>query len=181
MSHREQMTPDTPTPEQWLSAEDNGCHQPRAARLAWLLEATPRNEIWVFPGGWLGQQLFEEARYCFIYGQFIASAILGFAFVERTLAAMFYGAGRNDLERATSERLFKEAVAVGWLNDHELQVFENARRLRNPLVHFRPPLHKELPETRSAHSDRHPNEVVEGDAKLILEVVFRLVARNAAN
>jgi hypothetical protein len=92
-----------PTPEQWLIAEDQGCLQQRSARLAWLLTVTPPAHIWLFPGGWLGQQLFEESRYSFIYGQFVASAVLGFAFVERTLAAMHYGAGRNDLQRATKQ------------------------------------------------------------------------------
>jgi hypothetical protein len=72
----------TPTPEQWLLAEDRGCLKQRADQLAWLLKVTPPAELWLFPGGWLGQQLFEEARYSFIYGQFVASAVLGFAHVE---------------------------------------------------------------------------------------------------
>lgn len=169
----------TPTPEQWLLAEDRGCLKQRAERLAWLIQVTPPAEIWLFPGGWLGQQLFEEARYSFIYGQFVASAVLGFAHVERTLAAMFYGSVRNDLQRATSEKLFKEAQCAGWLSESDLATFEKARRLRNPLVHFRVPLHEDLPESRSFKEDRDPYEVVESDAKQILEVVFRLVAQNA--
>lgn len=122
--------------------------------------------------------MFEESRYSFIYGQFVASAVLGFAFVERTLAAMHYGSGRNDLHRATSEKLFKEARSAGWLTESDLAAFEKARRLRNPLVHFRVPLHDDLPESRSFKEDCEPYEVVETDAKQILEVVFRLVARN---
>lgn len=173
------MNAPTPTPKQWLLAEDRGCLQQRVERIEWLIAATPPAEIWLFPGGWLGRQLFEESRYSFIYGQFVASAVLGFAYVERTLAAMFYGSGRNDLQRATSEKLFKEARGAGWLTEAELAIFEKARRLRNPLLHFRTPLHEELPEARSFKEDREPNEVVEGDAKQILEVVFRLVARNA--
>jgi hypothetical protein len=169
----------SPTPEQWLAAEDQRCLEQRAARLAWLLTVTPPAKIWLFPGGWLGQQLFEEARYCFVYGQFVASAVLGFAFVERTLAAMHYGSGRNDLQRATSEKLFKEGHNAGWLSGTDLSAFEKARKLRNPLVHFRTPLHAELPESRSFAEVREPHEVVETDAKAILEAVFRLVARNA--
>lgn len=173
------MEAPSPTPEQWLAAEDEGCRQQRAARLAWLLTVTPPAEIWLFPGGWLGRQLFEESRYAFVYGQFVASAVLGFAFVERTLAAMHYGSGRNDLRRATSEQLVREAYSAGWLNEADVAAFENARKLRNPLVHFRTPLHAELPESRAFAEDCQPDAVLEADAKQILDAVFRLVARNA--
>jgi hypothetical protein len=102
-----------------------------------------------------------------------------FCACRSTLAATFYGSGRNDLQRATSEKLFKEARCAGWLRESDLATFEKARRLRNPLVHFRVPLHEDLPESRSFKEDRDPYEVVESDAKQILEVVFRLVAQNA--
>ncbi len=165
--------------EDWLLAEDKGCLAQRAGRLAWLISISPIERIWIFPGGWIAKQLFEEARYCFIYGQFVASAILGFAYVERTLAAMFYGAGRNDLQRATSDVLFAEANAVGWLEEEEIEAFDKARRLRNPLVHFRKPMHKDLPEFRAIQEEREPYEIIEDDAKHILQVMFRLVKENA--
>jgi hypothetical protein len=95
--------------EQWLCTEDQGCFDERVARLEWLASKATQQQQWLFFGGWLNQQLLEEARYCFVYGQFLSSAILGFAFIDRTLAAMFYASGRNDLERATSKRLFQEA------------------------------------------------------------------------
>ena len=161
--------------ETWLRAEDAGCLQHRAERLAWLLSVTPSAEIWLFSGGWLGQHLFEEARYSYVYGQFLASAILGFAFVERSLASIFYRSGRNDLQRATSEALLKEAHLAGWLTEADLAAFEKARHLRNPLVHFRKPLDPALPETRSFNEEREPYEVVETDARHILEAAFRLI------
>lgn len=167
--------------KQWLSAEDEGCFQERTNRLAWLISQASRSEIWMFPGGWVAKSLFEEARYCFVYGQFLASALLGFAYVERTLAAMFYRGGRNDLQRATCKVLFKEAVAVGWIEERELEAFEKARCVRNSLVHFRKPADRELPEFRALERDCHPYEVLEADAKQILQAVFRLVAMNAGS
>lgn len=129
------------------------------------------------PGRLAWPQLFGEARYCFVYGQFVASAVLGFAFVERTLAAMHDGSGRDDLQRAASEKLFKEARSAGWLNEADLSAFEKARKLRNPLVHFCTPLHADLPESRSFAQDCEPHEVVETDDRQILEAVSRLIAR----
>jgi hypothetical protein len=166
--------------EQWLQAEDQGCFDERVARLEWLAHKAPRQQHWLIYGGWLNQQLFEEARYCFVYGQFLSSAILGFAFAERTLAAMFYASGRDDLERANSKKLFQEAQYEGWINESELDLFEEARKLRNSLTHFRTPMHEDLPEYRAFHRESEPHEVVETDARHILEVALRLVERNAA-
>ncbi len=123
--------------------------------------------------------MFEESRYCFVYGRFLSSAILGFAFVERTLAAMFFASGRDDLERVNSRKLFQEAQDAGWVSKQEIELFEKARKLRNPLTHFRTPMHEELPESRASREGSEPHEMVEGDARQILEVVFRLVERNS--
>lgn len=92
---------------------------------------------------------------------------------------MFYGAGRNDLQRATSKQLFDEAHTVGWLTATDLAAFEAARDLRNPLTHFRRPMHEDLPDVRAFRSDRLPDEVLEQDAMDVLQVVFKLVAHNA--
>ena len=55
-------------PELWLHAEDRDCFEQRVARLEWLVSRAPRGKGWTtFPGGWLSLQLFEEARYCFVY------------------------------------------------------------------------------------------------------------------
>jgi hypothetical protein len=166
--------------EQWLRAEDQGCFDERVARLEWLAHKAPRRQHWLFFGGWLNHQLFEETRYCFVYGQFLSRAILGFAFVERTLAAMFYASGRDNLERANSKKLFQAAQDEGWISEEEFDHFEKVRKLRNPLTHFRTPMHEELPESRAFHRESEPLEVVEADARQILEAGFRLVERNAA-
>lgn len=176
------MAPQTsPSPEEWLQSEDEGCRPQRAERLAWLLSVTPSAKIWTFSGGWLGLHLFEEARYSYVYGQFLATTILGFAYVERSLASLLYRDGRDDMERARSETLFREARRAGLLTEDELAALDKARRLRNALTHFRRPLDKSLPETRSYEEDREPHEVVEDDARLVLEAAFRLVEKQAVN
>ncbi len=165
--------------EEWLFSEDKGCFAQRVGRLEWLISKAPLAQIWTFPGGWLGKQLFEEARYSFVYGQFLATVVLGFAYVERTLCAIFYGAGRNDMQRATSETLLREAHKEGWLSEQELKAFDKARGLRNVMVHFRKPIHRDSPEFRAVESECDPYTIMEDDAKHILEVAFRLLSRNA--
>ncbi len=168
-----------PNPEQWLILEDNGCREARTERLSWLVASSPPAEIWLFPGGWLAERQFEEARHCFVYGQFFASMLVGFAYVERTLAAMFYGSGRNGLQRAMGNDLIQEAARVGWLSASDVAAFQSARALRNPLTHFRTPLHAELPDVRAFQEDRDLYELAVSDAKHVLQVALRLVAINA--
>ena len=99
--------------EDWLDREDALCQEDRLARLDWLAARIPNAEYLVFPGAPMSKYLFEEARYCFVYGQFLATVVLGLSYIEHNLAALFYGSGRNDLERASISALLKEAAECG--------------------------------------------------------------------
>ena len=68
--------------EKWLTHEDTICKPDRVARLDWLTSITPEAEYLTFPAGLTAKYLFEEARYSFVYGQFLASILLGFAFIQ---------------------------------------------------------------------------------------------------
>src|SRR2546428_6452661 len=70
--------------EQWLSREDERCRTGRLERLQWLATELPPGEYLTFPGGLMAKFLFEETRYCFAYGQYLAVIVLGVAFIERT-------------------------------------------------------------------------------------------------
>ena len=82
----------------WLSDEDFRCFEDRLSRLEWLIDNSPAGEYWTFAGGLLAKSLFEETRYSFVYAQFLATILLGLACIERTLAALFYGAGLSRAE-----------------------------------------------------------------------------------
>jgi hypothetical protein len=86
--------------EEWLQREDQGDREGRLGRLEWLVENYPTSQNgFLLNGGYLSMQLLEQAKYSFAYGQFLAAAVLGVAFIERLFAAKFYAAGRDDLER----------------------------------------------------------------------------------
>ena len=107
----------------WLSNEDARCFEDRLSRIEWLVDNSPAGENWTFPGGLLAKSLFEEARYCFVYAQtFLATILLGLAYIERTLAALSYEAGRNDLERAPLSVLLEEAHAEGLIGSSEFRL-----------------------------------------------------------
>ena len=141
---------------EWLKREDGVGREDRTARLQWIASLMPQVEHLTFPGGVLSKYHFEEMRYCFVYGQYLAVVLLGLAYIERTLAASFYGAGRNDLERASISTLLREAVASGMITGDDFERIDHAREIRNAFTHFRRPSHEEN-ITRDQHSG--PNEV----------------------
>lgn len=165
--------------KQWLDNEDETCRDGRLERLEWLASRTPVSQYLTFPGGWLAKSLYEEARYCFAYGQFIATTVLGLAYIEHIIAADMYAVGRNDLERASLSVLLREAADAGWLSEDEFRALDEIRRLRNPITHFRRPLHPDTIEAWSLGQSEIPYCVLEQDAKKVMEAVFHVLSRHA--
>jgi hypothetical protein len=163
--------------KRWLDAEDSAGREGRLERLRWMEALMPDIDWLVFESGPISKYLFEEARYCFAYGQFLASIVLGLSFIEISLAGAFYGMGRNDLERASAAGLSKEALDQGWITPSDFDAIERARRFRNPVTHFRRPGHGERVEARAFYDRALPYEVIEGDARHVMETLFRLMIK----
>ena len=163
----------------WLDDEDSRCLEDRLSRLEWLIDNSPSGEYWIFPGGLLAKNLFEEARYCFVYAQFLATILLGLAYIERTLAVLFYEAGRSDLERAGLSALLREAHVKGLIGRREFQDLERIRKDRNTYAHFRRPGHEDSLETRAILEAETPYNVIEQDATAVIAAALHMVAKNA--
>ncbi len=166
-------------PSKWLVDEDTACFKGRLSRLRWLVENSPDGELWTFPGGLLAKNLFEETRYSFIYGQFLAANLLGLAYLERTLSALFYQAGRNDLERAGLAKLIQEAHSENLLTAAEVEDLDLIRKKRNSYAHFRKPGHEDGIERRSINADEAPYEIFEQDAIGVVRSVLRMVDKGS--
>ena len=173
------MTSVVQSGSKWLSKEDSLCFGDRLSRLIWLTENAPAANYWLFPGGLTAKSLFKEARYCFVYGQFLATIVLGLAYIERTLSALFYGAGRNDLERASLSKLLEEARENGLIASSEYRELERIRKKRNSYAHFRKPGHKEGVESNSIAADEAPYEIIEQDAIEVIVSVLNLVSKDS--
>jgi hypothetical protein len=163
----------------WLKHEDNTAREDRLARLDWIADLMPDVDYLSFPGGWMSKYLFEEARYCFVYGQFFATIVLGLSYIERTLAALFYAMGRNDLERANISNLLREAVNAGWIDQVEFDALDRARKIRNPITHFRRPGFNDTVEYRSIMENELPYTIIEEDAQHVMATAFQLLRKNA--
>lgn len=172
------MTNSNLSPEEWLEHEDRVAREGRLSRLEWLESRMPNVDYWVFRGGMMSKYLFEEARYCFSYGQFLATIILGLAFIEHTIAGLFYAAGRNDLERANISKLLTEALEYDWITPKEYKQIERARKIRNPITHFRKPLDKDAIEKRLMAENQLPYTIIEEDAQNVMGIVLHLLGTN---
>jgi alpha-amylase/alpha-mannosidase (GH57 family) len=163
--------------EGWLDNEDEQCRDGRLSRLKWIIEEYPNIEISLFYGAPKSHYLFEEARYCFVYGQYIASIMLSLSYIENSLASAFYASGRNNLQRVSMVSLLEEAKEKGLISESEFDVFNKVREIRNPITHFRKPVDKEAIEYMAVKGARHPYEVLEEDAKAALKAAFRMMAK----
>jgi hypothetical protein len=140
----------------------------------------PEPAILLFHGGWLTMQLFEEAKYCFVYAQYLATISMAFGWVERIVASLLFAAGDDEAKRIPVAKLIRRAKVRRWITDAEFQTLERARKIRNNVAHFRGPLHDEGYEARSVKNGIHPTRLAEQDAREALEAAFNLLRRSAA-
>lgn len=163
-------------PKDWLNREDTLSFNDRLKRLEWINSNYPVINFQLF-AGLGGKYLFEETRYCYVYGQYLASIVLGLAFIERSLAAAFYAQGRNDLERKNLFVLLENAVQNRLISEEEFTKLEEIRKKRNAIAHFRKPGHRENIETRAVEGDELPYAIIEEDAKVVMLVIYQLLEK----
>ncbi len=162
---------------EWIAHEDEVSAEARIERLDWLIDHTSSGENWLLRGGQLAWQLFEETRCCFVYGQDLACVLLSLAFIEVSLAAQFYAAGRDEFERASIKEILEEARKALWISDAEFELFDKIRKLRNPVAHFRSPGHPEGLVGRSFKDGVSEAQIMESDAKLAISAIFHIILK----
>ena len=162
-----------------LDRKDAVNRDDRVTRLAWMAERINSEEYRFEMGGLLGKSLFEEMRYCFAYSQFIAASLVGLAYIERTLAAHFYAAGRKDLQRATLRDLLGEAQSHGLIDRDQLEELERIRQTRNAYAPFRRPGREDAVEYRAIVDDESFYGIIEQDATAVVEAALWISAQRS--
>jgi hypothetical protein len=127
-------------PEQWLDNEDRVEREARLQRLRWLADQMPKVDWMLYGTGPISKYLFDEARYCFAYGQYLASIVLGLAFIELSLGGAFYGVGRNDIrQRLLRQRTDARSLQVGMAFAGRLCSIYYSNSFLGPPVNYRSP------------------------------------------
>lgn len=151
----------------------------RLGRLAWLAKRIPEKDLYLLQDGAFSQFLFSEVSESFVNGQFIATIVLGFSFIERTIAGRLSFVSEKNAAKGTSEQLIDAALAKGWVTTEEKKLLNNLRALRNPIVHFKEPLAQNRPEIRALMEAKTASQLLEHDAKNILEAMIHVLNKTA--
>lgn len=162
--------------EDWLTREDKECRTERLKRLEWITEKFHNNiSFGLHYGGIKSKYLFDEVRYCFVYGQYIAVILLSMSYIETMLASYYYGSGDNEIPFSAFSKILNQAKEDGILTEDEYNIFDNIRNIRNPLTHFKRPLDEKSPEAIALKEQCHIYDILENDARKTIQAMFKLV------
>lgn len=150
---------------------DDDSRPKRASRIEWA------SSLYQSPGMVAGElvqlNLMEEARVCYINGQFLATMLCATSAVEHLLVAELEE--RINLSgKLTLGPLIEKADAMSLLPPEVIERLKVLNERRNPVAHRRPPEDESTLASRYLQKKVHPNVLLEADAKLSLEVMYEV-------
>lgn len=117
--------------------------------------------------------LMEEARVCYINGQFLTTMLCATSAVEHLLAAELEEQ-INLSGKPTLGPLIEKADAMSLLPPEVIERLTVLNERRNPVAHRRSPEDESTLASRYLHKKVHPNVLLEADAKRSLEVMYEV-------
>jgi hypothetical protein len=107
----------------------------RRLRIVASAETSPIGYILSYPNT---KFLFDDAKNCFIFGQFAACILVCQSLLEHHLKEMYRMSGNDNVIRLGFKRLIQRALADRVLPEFLAQKLDDLRKRRNPLVHTEP-------------------------------------------
>ena len=154
---------------QALEASDQRRREHRAGRIEWLAlyEVSPPVVI----GRTETIHVLREAREVFVDGHFVAALMMAMSFIEHTIVEELQLLGH-----VSGSLTFAQAIETA----REQKVFPSdwlvrAKTLslrRNPFVHLKQGNHPHTLGMRIRHEKKHPEAIVEADAKDAIELMY---------
>ena len=105
-------------------------------RYQWLIDSTPSCDQCYFPGGTIAYSLFKASRYCYVNGYFLATVVLGLAYIEKTLYGMLIDKGCEEPQEREMTTLNKKALDDGLINNETYDIIYRTQLLRNKYPPF---------------------------------------------
>ena len=162
---------------QWLEQEDAASRPTRISRLAFVANEYGPPRHLLIPGGFVPAHAFEEARWCYVNGQFIGCVLLCQVILEHILAGQFYLMGKDRIAESGFKNLCTKAEKELFISAEERQLFDSLRVKRNPYVHPRGMDRTDRIERRMMLEESGMDEILDKDARLAIGTVFRLLKR----
>lgn len=165
--------------EKTISGKDILFKLDRNDRFNWIKTKINDDDLYFMQDGEMSEIMFSEMLKCFINGLYISSIIVGFSFIERSIAGRLFFLGHNSLANEKSSKLIHIALEKTWLSETEFYHLEKLRGLRNPITHFRGPSTDKRPEKRAILKNVSICHVIEEDAKLIVESAIHVMSKTS--
>lgn len=166
--------------QQWLIGEDATRIRSRVGRLKFSFREFGSANGLQFFHGTLTQRFFEEARWCFINGQFIACVLLCQCFLESSLRSLLAAGGQNYgvsdkwLEDAGFYELMEKARDCGIVSPSQARDCHSVRRMRVEYVHARPAFSRKHIAHRMVRQRKSTIGLSERDARQARKVMLRI-------
>lgn len=152
-----------------LSKEDASTRADRAERIRWLSPNVPIIRGFIAPVE--ATALMEEAKLCYVNGQFVATLVLAASFIEHKLADALRA--KSLAKRGlTFEAAIKHCRQSQLFPDELLETTDRIRLIRNPFVHRKPDGHEHSLGTRFLNQKIHPKTIIENDAAMAIKAMY---------
>jgi hypothetical protein len=152
-----------------LSRSDDASRSERAARIRWLSQHIPSVSGFIAPIE--ATVLMEEARQCFVNGQFVAALMLAASFIEHKLSDALRTQGL-----ISDSPSFASAILLARSNElfsvDLLDRTDHIRQIRNPFAHRKPDNHEHSLGNRFLGQHVHPQTVIEDDAAIAVQAMY---------
>ena len=167
---------------EWLNREHNADVGNKAKRLRYIRRQFGKEgQIQVFFGGPIAKDLFEEARWSYVNGQFIACLLLCQSFFEADLtgqishAPWHFGMTDASLEAAGFAELIDAAELGRIISPLDARTFHWLRKTRRQYVHVKPAFSKKNFMKRVVHENRIPYALHKRDARKAIKIILNWI------
>lgn len=152
-----------------LERSDNERRFGRAERIRWA------SQYYVDAGIIVGEvemlNLLREARECFVDGHYVATLMLATALIEHVIHEELDSIGMAKL-RLSFDDSIKLARRESLFPEDLLSTADQLRIYRNPFAHRKPSEHPHTLGNRYIAQRRHPNRVLEEDARSAIVAMY---------
>lgn len=164
--------------EQYIKNRDEICFVDKTKRLKYLHKINPGGLIMSGPIEFI--LTFREVQLCFIDGHFLATIVLGQAFVEKILHQHYNKLGFHTIANRGLNAILQHARKNNTISIFLINHVNAIRLMRNPITHSKDDSYQYGLDKRSFNNKTSPLIQLEKDAKKAVEVSTLLALKDLA-
>ena len=158
--------------EKILHKYDRDSFSSRLDRFKWLYDIFPPNKGFMM--SYEMAFVFDEAKMCFMNGEYISTILLANSFIEHWLGSYLLGKGFERAAQKGTKAIIDCLRENQLLHVYLIDRIDKIRRKRNPFVHLKPYNHKENLSQRVFINMKPPEDILEDDAKEAISLMYQI-------